>query len=104
MIYSVIPSRKEKCVFLTCTGNMTLSEMTTAWWLVQLGLSKLGWKRILVDIMDLQTIQTRRSFSIWRSSSGTIFRNPAGWRWWFDGTNPRWPSCSNPCCETSVFA
>ena len=55
MTYTVIPSQKEKFVSLICTGDMTLAEMTTAWSLVQLGLSRLGWKRILVDVTALQT-------------------------------------------------
>ena len=54
MIYTVIPIQKEKCVFLTCTGDMTLSEMTTAWREVQLVLAELGWKRILVNVTALQ--------------------------------------------------
>ena len=55
MIYTVIPSQQEKCVFLNCTGDLSLAEMTTAWGLVQLGLSRLGWKRILIDVTALQT-------------------------------------------------
>ena len=55
MTYSVTPSQKEKCVFLTCTGDMALSEMTTAWWEVQLVLAECGWKRILVDVTALQS-------------------------------------------------
>jgi hypothetical protein len=55
MIYTVIPRQEEKFVFLTCTGDMTLSEMTTAWREVQLVLAELGWKRILVDVTALQT-------------------------------------------------
>lgn len=55
MIYTVIPSQQEKCVSLICTGDMTLAEMTTAWGLVQIGLSRFGWKRILIDVTALQS-------------------------------------------------
>ena len=55
MKYTMLPSQKEKCVFLTCTGNLSLAEMTTAWWEVQRVLAELGWKRILVDVTDLQS-------------------------------------------------
>jgi len=55
MTYTVIPCQKEKFVSLTCTDDMTLSEMTTAWREVQLVLSELGWKRILVDVTALQS-------------------------------------------------
>lgn len=55
MIYTVIPSQQEKCVFLNCSGDLSLAEMTTAWCLVQLRLSKLGWIRILIDVTALHT-------------------------------------------------
>jgi len=54
MIYTVIPSQSEKCVFLTCRGDLTLSEMTTAWREVRLALAELGWKRVLVDVTALK--------------------------------------------------
>jgi hypothetical protein len=54
MNYTVIPSPKEKCVFLACTGDSTLSEMTTAWSEVQLVLTELGWNQILLDVTALQ--------------------------------------------------
>jgi hypothetical protein len=55
MIYTVIPSQKGQFVSVSCTGDMTLSEVTTAWWEVQLVLAGLGWKRILVDVTSLQS-------------------------------------------------
>jgi hypothetical protein len=55
MTYTVIPNQKEEFVFLACTGDMTLDEMTTACRKVQLVLAELGWKRILVDVTALQT-------------------------------------------------
>lgn len=51
----MIPSQTEQCVFLTCTGDLTLADMTTAWREVQLVLAKSGWKRILMDVTDLRS-------------------------------------------------
>ena len=76
MIYTVIPSPQEKCVFLNCTGDLSLAEMTTAWCLVQLRLSKLGWKRILIDVTALQTgPDTEELFDFGEALVGAIFRN-----------------------------
>ena len=55
MIYTVIPSQDDEFVFLTCTGDMTLAEMTTAWREVQLVLAELEWKRIMVDVTALES-------------------------------------------------
>jgi len=54
MIYTVIQSQKAKCVFLTCSGDITLNGMTTAWQEVQHELAELGWKQILVDVTGVQ--------------------------------------------------
>jgi hypothetical protein len=55
MIYTVVPSQKQKCVLLNCAGDLSLPEMNTAWCLVHLRLSKLGWRRILIDVTALET-------------------------------------------------
>ena len=54
MIYTVTPSQKAKCLFLTCSGDLTLNGMTTAWREVQLVLAELGWKQILIDVTGVQ--------------------------------------------------
>ena len=54
MIYTVIQSQKARCVFLTCSGDITLNGMTTAWQEVQHELAELGWKQILVDVTGVQ--------------------------------------------------
>ena len=36
-------------MLLTCSGDMTLVEMKTAWWGIHHLLAEFGWKRILVD-------------------------------------------------------
>ena len=55
MSYYIIPDQQEHCVFLTCTGEMTLAEITTAWQQVLGLLAEMGWNRVLVDITALQT-------------------------------------------------
>jgi ABC-type transporter Mla MlaB component len=41
-------------LFLTCSGDLTLNGMTTAWREVQLVLAELGWKQILIDVTGVQ--------------------------------------------------
>jgi hypothetical protein len=55
MTCTVIQSQKAKCVFLTCSGDMTLNGMTTAWREVQHELAELGWKQILMDVTGVQS-------------------------------------------------
>jgi len=47
--------QKDECVYLTCTGDMTLADMTMAWRKVQLMLTASGCKRILADVTALQS-------------------------------------------------
>jgi hypothetical protein len=54
MTCSVIPKQKEKCIFLTCAGDLRLAEITTAWREVQILMAELGWKRVLLDVTALQ--------------------------------------------------
>jgi hypothetical protein len=49
MPYLVTPDRGNRRVLLTCSGDMTLVEMKTAWWGIHHLLAEFGWKRILVD-------------------------------------------------------
>lgn len=49
MPYLVTSDRGNRCVLLTCSGDMTLVEMKTAWWGIHHLLAEFGWKRILVD-------------------------------------------------------
>ena len=55
MSYFIIPATNDNCVFLTCEGDVTVSEMTTAWHEVQEILGKKGWKRVLMDITALES-------------------------------------------------
>ncbi len=55
MSYFVNPTQEERCVFLTCEGDMTLAEMASVWREVQKSLAETGWKRVLMDITTLRT-------------------------------------------------
>jgi hypothetical protein len=55
MPYFINPAQEDNCVFLTCEGDMTLAEITTAWREVQGVLAKKGWKRVLMDVTALRT-------------------------------------------------
>ena len=44
----------DDCVFLTCEGNFSLDDVTTAWREIAGLLVATGWKRVLVDITTLQ--------------------------------------------------
>ena len=49
----IVPA--DKCVFLTCEGDMPLAEMTAAWREVQTVFTETGWKRVLIDVTALRT-------------------------------------------------
>lgn len=53
MLYLIIPG--DNCVFLTCKGNYSLEEVTTAWREVREVLAEREWERALVDVTALQT-------------------------------------------------
>src|SRR5271157_1641754 len=53
MPYFIIPA--DNCAFLTCEGNYSLDEATTAWREVQKVLAEREWERALVDVTALQT-------------------------------------------------
>lgn len=55
MHYLVNPDEEANCLFLTCEGDLSLAETTTAWGEVQESLAETGWKRVLVDVTALQT-------------------------------------------------
>lgn len=54
MSYTLIQSQKGQFVSLVFEGDMTLSEVTTAWREVQHEMAESGWKRILVDVTFLK--------------------------------------------------
>ena len=45
----------DNCVSLTCEGHFSLHEVTPAWREVQGLLIATGWKRVLVDVTQMQT-------------------------------------------------
>jgi len=55
MSYIISPAPSDKCVFLTCAGDMTLAEMATVLREVQGVLADTGWQRVLADVTALQT-------------------------------------------------
>ena len=52
---SYIITSAENCVFLTCTGNFSLDEVTMAWREAEGLLIATGWQHVLVDVTPLQT-------------------------------------------------
>jgi hypothetical protein len=53
MLHFIIPA--DRCAFLTCEGNYSLDEVTTAWREVQKVLAEREWERALVDFTALRT-------------------------------------------------
>jgi hypothetical protein len=55
----------DNCLFLTCEGNMSLDDVTTAWREIAGLLIATGWKRVLVDITTLQTSPDTEALFDW---------------------------------------
>lgn len=55
MSHTLISAPLEHSVFLTCEGEMSLTEMTAAWREVQAVLAETGWAQVLVDVTAVQT-------------------------------------------------
>ena len=76
MSYFINPIKEEECVFLTYEGDLSLIEIIAARYEANALLARKRWKRIVLDITELQSLLTAQElFEVAKGLSEDLPRN-----------------------------